>query len=307
MADRTDYTLLDKLWPKRNFRQWEHRNPDGDYHYNRQRRLPGTTGAKKVNLVVLHTSEQKPDFKPPDDGAEWLVSYQLNTKRNASWHCSVDSEPGGEGEGIIFSLPESSRAWHVKHSYSMASVGIEMATEAHMWKTSPKDWVTAMLTNAAHVVGYWCVGLDIPPELISKDKVDKGEAGVTYHGWLDRGRRSDPGIYGDFPDAQFFQLLHKSVDLWTNDPEQARVKGTPVAKPKPVKSITQPKHTQPKVTVSSTSVLCDFLDRYGYRAVRGDRAHIRRVQALVSTKADGLYGPNTRRAVAAWVKKHRGR
>ena len=291
MADRTDYALLDKLWPKRNFRQWEHRNPDGDYHYNRQRRLPGTTGAKKVNLVVLHTSEQKPDFKPPDDGAEWLVNYQLQTKRSASWHCSVDSETGGEGEGIIFSLPESTRAWHVKHSYSMASVGIEMATEAHMWKTAPAEWVTAMLTNAAHVVGFWCVGLDIPPDLISRAQVDKGTAGVTYHGWLDPSRRTDPGINGEFPDAQFFQLLNESVAQW---------KATPAYKGRGVVAPTPP---PVPARVTDTTVLADFLRRYKSRSVRGGREDIRHVQHLVGSAPDGLYGRRTQAAVDRWLDK----
>lgn len=35
-----------------------------------------------------------------------------------------------------------------------------------------------------------------------------------------------------------------------------------------------------------------------------DRRNIKRIQYKVGTKADGIYGPNTSRKVAAWQKNH---
>ena len=187
---------MSNLRDTRDFYLPKHR--EGARSWSSHRSLPSRkTGAKKVNLVVLHTSEQKPDFHPPDHGAEWLAEYAASTTRQASWHVNTDAD------SIIWLLPDEDRAWHVKR-YSQASVGVEMATKAELWDTLPAWWVDGCLRNTAMVVAWWCVKFGIPPELITRKQVDAGQAGITYHGWLDPSRRSDPGVHGEFPQKRFF-------------------------------------------------------------------------------------------------------
>ena len=315
MSDQTNYSKLAAMWSNRTFTQVGHRNPDGHFHFNRQRKLPDVTGSKTVNKVVIHTSEQKPDFNPPDDGAEWLNRYQLDTKRSASWHCSLDTD------SVIWALPESYRAWHI-HRISNSSVGVELATKAHLWPTLDPVWRLHLLGQAARIAAFWCVGLNIPTRYITKSEVDSGASGITMHGWNDPSRRSDPGVKGPghfttFPHSDFLLLVKDFQKLWAGG-------GHPILKDSTVLhqllmrdlsnvdevDKSPDKKLQSKLDDSVSHVtdrgksmdtfVRSYLGSEAWSHV-GNPAIIKMVQTLVGSRADGIVGPKTRAAVRRWL------
>ena len=313
MSDQTNYDKLDELWPNRTFAQKGKRNPDGKWHYNRQRKLPDRTTSKTVNKVVLHTSEQKPDPIPPDDGAEWLVAYQLSTKRSASWHVSVDSGEG-DGSAVQWALPESYRAWHC-HDISQSALGIEMCNKAHLWGKMEPEWELNLLAHSAIVVSFWCAGLDIPTNYISGTDARNGGAGITAHGWVDPGRRSDPGVSGTatwttFPHHLFLELVRDYYEVWDG---KGKHPGRPDSSTY-VKQLAYVRHSKkavapkkkkvPQTEAQKIAAVTDsFLRRYASsRELRGSRNDIRLVQALVGSAQDGYYGPNTQGAIDRYLK-----
>ena len=130
-------------------------------------------------------------------GAENVAKYGASTTR-ASWHVSSDSD------SIISMLPDSFTAWHVR-GYSSESLGVEICMKAKDWSKASEEWVEGTLTNLVEVVDDWCMRHDIPRVLLTKEQVDAGHSGITYHRFLDPSRRSDPGL--DFPEDKFFEML----------------------------------------------------------------------------------------------------
>ena len=253
--------------------------------WNVTRKLPDVTGSKTVNKVVLHTSEQKPDFNPPDHGAEWLAQYAASTTRNASWHANCDAD------STIYLLPPSYRAWHV-HRYSWSSLGVEMATKAHLWDSLPDEWVDGCLTQTARLVALWCREFDIPPVLINRKQVDAGEAGITYHGWLDPARRSDPGVHGEFPKDRFFTLLRREL-------------GPHSMPTQPDAPQTLAGQKQQLTTVERVNLEHRVLERLLSSANRripwiSDMPTVRMVQRLIGVRQDGIFGDNTKKALRAY-------
>ena len=168
------------------------------------RRLPCRHGSDRIHALVVHTAENIPDFKPPDEGAEHVAHYGIHIKRNASWHVTLDSD------SIIYMLPDSYTAWQC-HKFNSCGLGVEIATKANRWSKAPEEWVSSTLTNLVKVIGDWCKEHDIPPRLISASQARSGEMGVTYHRFLDPSRRSDPGI--NFPQERFFSMLKEYLGV----------------------------------------------------------------------------------------------
>jgi N-acetylmuramoyl-L-alanine amidase len=160
----------------------EHRNPNGDHFY--------TTRRQPIQIIVLHTTEQLPDYHPPDEGAEKVARYAATTTRKVSWHQTVDSD------SIIPMLPDSFTAWHVR-GYNARALGVEISTQARRWSTAPPDWVEKTITNLADVIRYWGELYQIPYHRIARANVDRGRRGIVAHADLDPTRRTDPGP--DFP------------------------------------------------------------------------------------------------------------
>ena len=318
MADRTDYTKLDELWPGRTFAQQGKKNPDGQYHYNRPRKLPDRTGSHTVNKIVIHTSEQKPDPTPPDHGAEWLVKYQLNTKRNASWHVSVDAD------SVQWALPESYRAWHC-HDISQSSLGVELCLHAKDWGKIDPRYELDVLATAATVVGFWCQALEIPVNYITGTEARNAQGGITMHGWVDPGRRSDPGVSGTnkfttFPHKLFLDLVSDFCTAWHDwdDKEHLPARGAQHSYHQQMLLI---KNQEAAVDSTPDKKLQAQLDNVSHVLDRGKQmdtfvrsylgseawshvgnpAIIKMVQTLVGSRADGIVGPKTRAAVRRWL------
>jgi hypothetical protein len=89
-------------------------------------------------------------------------------------------------------LPDAFTAYHVI-GYNSSTLGIEQACQSAKWDEYPSDWVDAIISNTAKVVGDWCKKYNIPAKRITKAEFDAGGRGVLAHADLDPVRRSDPG------------------------------------------------------------------------------------------------------------------
>lgn len=157
-----------------------------------------TTRRKPIQIIVIHTAENLPDFTPPDKGAENVARYGAATSRQVSWHATVDSD------SIIPMLPASYTAFHVR-GYNSLSLGVECATQARKWSEAPPEWVDKVITNLSDVVREWGEQFQIPYHRIARVNVDNGRRGLVAHADLDPGRRTDPGE--DFPWGLLWQKL----------------------------------------------------------------------------------------------------
>lgn len=161
-----------------------------------------TTRYKPIELIVLHTAENLPDYVAPDNGAEGVAAYGASTSR-ASWHVTVDSD------STIYMLPDEFTAWHVR-GYNSRSLGIEMSGHAATnWTEAPVTWRTALLQRAAAVVADWCRTWDIPVVQLTSPPAD-GARGIVAHSTLDPTRRRDPGF--NFPWELFLHMVTELVE-----------------------------------------------------------------------------------------------
>lgn len=172
-----------------------------DHHVSRAKERKNGVGrpwyptrAKPLQIGVIHTAENLPDFNPPDMGAENVARYGATTER-ASWHDTIDSD------SWIRMLPPHYTAFHVI-SYNSISRGLEIATQAAKWIDTPLGWRMAILENTARWVAECHRAHGFPIRLLSKADVDAGLKGFTFHSRLDPTRRTDPGDAFPWPWVQ---------------------------------------------------------------------------------------------------------
>lgn len=182
----------------------EHPNPaapdrgDGRYWGYRTRR------GHSVDVGVIHTAENVPDFVPPDTGAESIARYFTTSTRPASYHDIGDSD------SHIVLLPGDHAAFGSMHSRtsdgaSWNNIGhhVSMATRAGSWGQVPDWWRPAILDTAARIIAQRSTDHALPLMLSNRDEVHRGLRGWTTHAYLDPVRRSDPGL----TDAELRDLL----------------------------------------------------------------------------------------------------
>ena len=170
---------------------WLIDHPNPTQHFYTTRRNP-------IQIIVVHTAENLPDFAPPDTGAENVARYASTTTTPVSWHSTVDSD------SIIPMLPDSYTGFHVR-GYNSIGLGVEIATQANRWDTAPDWWINQTITNLASVIRMWGEHHNIPYRRLTRAQVDAGEKGIVGHGTLDPTRRSDPGA--EFPWDMLFDRL----------------------------------------------------------------------------------------------------
>lgn len=167
----------------------EHPNPHGPHHYETRRTCQH--GLSRPHLIVIHTAETLPDFSGPDIAAENVAAYGASTDRAVSWHWTVDSDSS------IPMLPEEATAWHVR-GFNSCSIGLEIATRAAAWLSTPAAWKEATLDRVARVCADACARWTINPRLLTRADVDAGRSGLVGHNVLDPSRRTDPGAGFDW-------------------------------------------------------------------------------------------------------------
>lgn len=165
----------------------DHPNPNGPHYYTtRQRCQHGILGP---HLIVIHTAESMPDFNPPDLGAESVARYGATATRPVSWHDTIDSD------STIPMLPKGYTAFHVQ-GFNRCGYGIEIATRAASWASTPYVWKYATMQRLAARIKE--IRGPIPARVLTRRQVDAGEYGIVGHNILDPTRRSDPGADFDW-------------------------------------------------------------------------------------------------------------
>ena len=173
-------------------------------------------GNRQPTCVVMHTAEAKnlaagisrknAKQLAKDNTAEQVAKYGASTKRQVSWHATVDAD------SVIWCLPDEVKAWH-SGALNSASLGVELACKANVWgrANTSQDWVGAILENAASVVGQWCLTHQIPAERINREQAFRGVKGIIGHAEVDPSRRSDPGV--KFPWRSFLNLVREHSEV----------------------------------------------------------------------------------------------
>lgn len=258
-------------------------NPHKHYHATRR---------KPIGLIVLHVTAglEDLDLKGIDHTAEQTNQYGAETTREVSWHAVADSD------SVEDSLPDNYTAFHVK-GYNSGSLGLEICNKDARWDNKPKDWVVATLRNAAKKCHAWEKEHNVPRRLLTKEQVDAGEFGYTYHMTLDPTRRHDPGK--TFPIKLFFNLLAmldtpSSSSSVTPAPT---VDSRPNCKPfqRAIRTTTDNKWGP--ATDKHARALIEASDYGGNDFPYG----VKFTQQVVGAKQDGEWGPNSKLAYKATV------
>lgn len=160
-------------------------------------------------VIVVHTTEGWADIIEPDMGAENVAQWFATNDVEASYHTLVDSDSTVRCLPAGLDGTTAHKAWHC-YGYNWCSLGVSFATRAAQWPTLPADWIEAALDRAADEVAAWCRRWSIPAEQITKADVDAGRSGITSHGALNPGDRTDPGA--DFPWITFLAKVQARLD-----------------------------------------------------------------------------------------------
>lgn len=181
------------------------------YYYDRHppafplnRRSPRRSALSGV--MVIHTAENAPDFTPPDTGAENVASFLARRTDAGSYHRLVDSDT------VVAMMHWLDEAAGDATGTNSHAVHLSFATQAHLWPTKPKWWrdaalqrmALAMTDFAMFIRGHRGPDFTPPARWISGDEARNRVPGVTGHGDLDPGRRSDPGR--QFPRQELLDL-----------------------------------------------------------------------------------------------------
>lgn len=149
--------------------------------------------------IVMHTTEGLADLNGPDTGAENVANWFQTNDTFALYHTLVDSDSTVRmvPAGLNGTTPHT--AFHAA-GYNSRTLGCSMALRADSWPGLPASWKNIVLDRAAAEVALWCKRWNIPVRKITKEQVDAGEKGISGHGILDPGYRSDPGAAFDWND-----------------------------------------------------------------------------------------------------------
>lgn len=180
----------------------DHPNPAAPVRANGIRFWGYPTRNKKLDLLVIHTAENLPDWSGPDTSAESVARYGATTTRPASWHVTVDAD------STVPMLPDSMTAFHAV-GYNSRGWGMEIATQAAKWDRAPALWTALILDRAASEAARKAKAHRIPVRRLTKAQADNGMSGFVAHADLDPGRRTDPGQ--DFPWVRFLRLVAAKV------------------------------------------------------------------------------------------------
>lgn len=150
------------------------------------------------SALVLHTTESLADLDGPDTGAEAVANWFQTNDTFALYHTLVDSDstvrvvPAGLDGTVVHT------AFHTA-GYNSSTLGLAMALRADSWAKLPQAWRDRVLDRAAAEAALLCARWSLPISARTKAEVDAGVRGITGHGILDPGYRTDPGAGFDWP------------------------------------------------------------------------------------------------------------
>lgn len=164
-------------------------NPPRRSQYRRPRR------AKPSGTVVLHSAENAPDLRPPDDGAENIASFIRGRSDPGSYHVICDQDSS------IQLVPFEWEAFHDGTGSNPWSIGLSLALRAADWpKLTDQQqlWYMASLATAARQASDWLhahYSVSVPTRRLTKSS--PSQPGFCSHqdreNWFgSAGRRTDP-------------------------------------------------------------------------------------------------------------------
>lgn len=164
----------------------DHRPAVQQWYTTRNRPLTGCT--------VLHTAESVMDTVGPDTGAENVADFIRRRTTPGSYHDLVDSDswiPLVDLKHGAFHDGTGSNNWALSLSFACATSD---------WRRMTPEKRRGFLHQGARAFAnqqLYRRAIKAPLtrlRLITKAQSDRGESGLTYHGYRDPGRRSDPGV-----------------------------------------------------------------------------------------------------------------
>ena len=159
--------------------------------------------------VVTHTTESLADLDGPDTGAENVANWFQTNDTFALYHTLVDGDTTVRLVPAGLDGTEPHTAFHTA-GYNSFTLGISMALQAASWPRLPVDYRNRVLDRAAAEVALWCARWDLPIVARTKAEIDAGAKGITGHGILDPGYRSDPGA--GFPWDDYLARIKAAAD-----------------------------------------------------------------------------------------------
>ncbi|MFV0496081.1 hypothetical protein [Mycobacterium sp.] len=194
--------------------------------------------------IVVHTSENTPDYVAFDGGAEAVARFIATRKNYGSYHDLTDSD------SCITLVNYDDEAFHVaRDKVNHYSLSLSIATRADVWPLAPKAWQNGAIEQAAQAAtrqAKWVettTGITVPAKRITATEFRARRPGFCAHGDLDPGRRHDPG--DKFPWDQFLNRFaqltaipapnkddNKDNDMSQIKPYSIRVSGPSVGRVK---------------------------------------------------------------------------
>lgn len=156
------------------------------WYARRNRPLTGCT--------VLHTTESAFDEMGADTGAEAVSNFIRTRSTPGSYHDIVDSD------SWVRLVEYVHGAYHDGTGSNNWALALSFACRTTDWRRMPRAKRASMLRNGARAFAEqqrWRKANGAPYtrlRLITKAQSDAGWSGLTYHGYRDPGRRSDPGV-----------------------------------------------------------------------------------------------------------------
>lgn len=135
-------------------------------------------------FIVLHT--------PEGDYLQGLLNFIQTRTSPGSYHAVPHPK------GVEWCInPIKYESYGVRYGYNRDAVNISLLGHAYhysngKWRNDQKKVDT--VENAIEACVEICKELNIDPVLRSKEEIDAGKSGITTHGLLDPGRRTDPGM-----------------------------------------------------------------------------------------------------------------
>lgn len=168
-------------------------NPPRVSQFRRPRR--GTpTGTQ-----VLHSAENTPDLRPPDDGAENVARFIQGRSDHGSYHLL------GDMDSDLLLVPFEWEAFHDGTGSNPWSIGISIALRASDWPHLTNEqrlWYCARMATMARKASNWLVANGHP---------------ATPARWLTKATHDQPGFCTHMEREQWFGTPGRRSDPWGND------------------------------------------------------------------------------------------
>lgn len=161
-------------------------NPPARSQYGRR--------TEPVRIIVLHTTQARPDFVGTDNNAEGTAKYISTRSTPGCYHTIVDRD-----SIVPMADPAIHQVWGARYGVNAYAAHVSMSTRAEDfldndgWQIGGHPRSEYFLA-CAEICARWCVQFGIPPVKLDRVTAMNGGRGITSHAIIDPTRRYDPGF-----------------------------------------------------------------------------------------------------------------